>query len=101
MHIPVASASDPRIAPYTAVRERDLLRNDNRFIVEGVIALARLIDASRFSIESLFLADNRVDALAPLLARLDPAIPVYTAAQHVMDQVTGFHIHRGVLAIAR
>ena len=36
-----------------------------------------------------------------MLAKLDPAIPVYTAPQSVMDQVTGFHIHRGVLALAR
>lgn len=101
MIVPITSAADTRIAPYLAVKERDLLRRDNRFIVEGAIALARLVEHPRFPVESLFLADNRIDPLARLVARLDPAIPVYTAPQSVMDQVTGFHIHRGVLAVAR
>jgi tRNA G18 (ribose-2'-O)-methylase SpoU len=101
MIAPIASAADPRLAPYFGVKERDLLRRDGRFIVEGKVTLGRLIEASRFPIESLFLADSRIEPLAPMLARLDPAIPIYTAPQSVMDHVTGFHIHRGVLAIAR
>jgi tRNA G18 (ribose-2'-O)-methylase SpoU len=35
------------------------------------------------------------------LAKLDPMIPVYAAPQEVMDQTAGFHLHRGVLALAR
>jgi tRNA G18 (ribose-2'-O)-methylase SpoU len=101
MIAPISSAADPRLAPYFGVKERDLLRRDGRFIVEGKVTLGRLIEASRFPIESLFLADSRIEPLAAMLARLDPAIPVYTAPQSVMDQVTGFHIHRGVLALAR
>lgn len=101
MIIPVASADDPRVAAYRAVKERDLLRGDARFIVEGKITLGRLVEASRFPVESLFLSENRVESLTALLARLDPSVPVYMAPQAVMDGVTGFNIHRGVLAIAR
>ncbi len=100
MIVPIASADDPRIAPYRGVRERDLLRTANRFIVEGQVTLGRLIEASRFAVESLFLAESRVAPLAGMLARLDPEVPVYTAPQSVMDAITGFHIHRGVLAMA-
>ena len=101
MIVPVASASDPRLAPYAAVKDRDLARRDGRFIVEGRVTLQRLIEASRFPVESLFLSETRVKALAPLLWKLDPQIPVYTTPQSVMDGVTGFHLHRGVLAVAR
>jgi tRNA G18 (ribose-2'-O)-methylase SpoU len=101
MIVPIASPEDPRIAPYVGVKERDLLRNSGRFIVEGQVTLGRLIEASRFPMESLFLAESRVEPLASLLARIDPAIPVHVAPQAVMDAVTGFHIHRGVLAMAR
>jgi tRNA G18 (ribose-2'-O)-methylase SpoU len=99
--VPIASPADPRLAPYVDVKERDLARNDGRFIVEGKVTLARLIAASRFPIESVFLTDSRLEPLAPALAKLDPAIPVYSAPQAVMDQVAGFHLHRGVLALAR
>lgn len=100
MITPVASPDDPRIAPYRAVRDRDLIRAD-RFIVEGAIALERLITASRFPVESLFLAENRPAALASRLAQLPAGIPIYTAPQSIMDAVTGFPIHRGILALAR
>ncbi len=101
MIIPVASADDPRVAAYRAVKERDLLRGDGRFIVEGKVTVARLIEASRFPLESVFLAENRVEGLTALLAQLDPSVPVYMASQGVMDGITGYHIHRGVLAMAR
>lgn len=101
MLITVASASDQRLAPYISVRERDLVQRDNRFIVEGAITLERLLTASRFPPESIFLCENRVSSLSALLARIDPAIPVYVASQEVVDSVAGFHLHRGVLAIAR
>lgn len=97
----VASASDPRLAPYLAIKERDLHQRDNRFIVEGRITVARLIENSRFPIESLFLSETRIEPMSDLLAKLDPWVPVYMAPQAVMDQTAGFHLHRGVLALAR
>lgn len=101
MIIQLANPDDPRIAGYRAVKDRDLARHDGRFIVEGVIPLEHVIRTGRFPLESLFLAESRLEPLAPLIARLDPAVPVYAAPQAVMDAVTGFHIHRGVLALAR
>lgn len=99
MIIPLTSADDPGIAPYRAVRDRDLIRAD-RFIVEGGIALERLLTASHFPVESLLLADNRTHSLAPLLAKLPPGLPVYVAPRSIMDAITGFPIHRGILALA-
>lgn len=101
MIIPLTSADDPRLAPYRAVKERDLARASGTFIVEGKVTLGRLVEASRFAVESVFLAENRIEPLTPMLAKLDPAVPVYMAPQDVMDGITGFHIHRGVLALAR
>lgn len=101
MIIHLTTGDDPRLAPYRGVKERDLLRHAPRFIVEGTVTLGRLVEASRFPIESVFIAENRVEPLTPLLAKLDPVVPVYTAPQAVMDDITGFHIHRGVLAVAR
>jgi tRNA G18 (ribose-2'-O)-methylase SpoU len=101
MIIPVVSATDPRLAPYLAIKERDLVHRDGYFIVEGKVTVTRLIESSRFPIESLFLAESRIEPLTSLLAALDPSVSVYTAPQSVMDQTAGFHLHRGVLALAR
>ena len=100
MIINLDTADDPRIAAYRAVRDRDLIRAD-RFIVEGAIALERLLTASRFPVESLLLAENRVEPLASILAHLPPDIPIYVTPQSIMDGVTGFPIHRGILALAK
>ncbi len=101
MLIPIASADDPRIAPYRALKDRDLDRGAGRFIVEGTIALEQLIRTGRFPIDSLFLSEKRTDALAHLLQQVSPVTPVYTAPQTVMDGLAGYHLHRGVLALAR
>lgn len=101
MIIPLASASDPRIAPYCSVRDRDLMREAGTFLVEGRVTLERLVNASRFAVESVLLAENRAASLAPVLAGLDRDVPVYIATQPVMDAIAGFPIHRGVLAMAR
>jgi tRNA G18 (ribose-2'-O)-methylase SpoU len=101
MLVTITDVDDPRIAPYRGVRERDLIRGAGRFIVEGHVTVGRLVEGSRFLVESLFLAESRIEPLGALLLKLGPEIPVYVAPQSVMDTVTGFHIHRGVLASAR
>ncbi len=97
----ITTLDDPRLAPYRSVRERDLLRDGQRFIVEGKVTLARLVEASRFPVESIFLAESRIEPMKDVIARLPDDTPVYVAPQAVMDAITGFHIHRGVLAVAR
>lgn len=101
MPIPILDPDDPRIEAYRAVRERDLVGRQNRFIAEGEVVLRVLLKQSRFEIESLLLSENRVDSLVDTLASLEPDVPVYTANRAVMDAVVGFPIHRGILAIVR
>lgn len=100
MIVSIASAEDPRVAAYRDVRERDVLRGQ-RFIVEGKVTLGRLVEASRFGVDSVLIAEGRVAPLAEMLAKLPGDVPVYVAPQAVMDGIAGFHIHRGVLAMAR
>lgn len=100
--IPIYEAADPRVAPYLSIREKDLTKgHGGRFIAEGKVTLASLIQRSRFEIESLFLAENRLKPLAHLLGELPASIPIYTAQRDIMDAVAGFPIHRGVLACAK
>lgn len=101
MPIAISDPDDPRIEPYRAVRERDLVGRQHRFIAEGEVVLRVLLKQRRFEIESLLLSDNRVDALSDALESLPPEVPVYTAGRQVMDAIVGFPIHRGILAVAK
>ena len=97
--VSVKDSSDPRVAAFLSIRERDLTNgHGGRFIVEGKVTLETLLTRSRFSIESLFLCETRLQPLADLLARLPADVPVYVVSQTVMDSVAGFPMHRGVLA---
>ncbi len=101
MLIAISDSEDPRIKPYRAVRERDLVGRQHRFVAEGEVVLRVLLKQSRFMAESLLLAENRVESLSDVLEGLPPEVPVYTAGRTVMDAIVGFPIHRGVLALAR
>ena len=97
--IHIRAADDRRAAAYTSIRERELTRGyDARFIVEGKVTLETFLLRSNFKPESLFLAESRVRPLGDLIEKVPDGVPIYIAPQNVMDQVTGFHIHRGVLA---
>lgn len=89
---------DPRLDPYARMRERDLVGRAGRFVVEGEVTLRLLLGGrSRFGVESVLLAPERWAGLAGALR--DCPAPVYLADKPVMSAVTGFPIHRGVLAI--
>jgi tRNA G18 (ribose-2'-O)-methylase SpoU len=95
---PLGDPADPRLDAYTRMRERDLVGRAGRFVVEGEVTLRILLGArSRFRPESVLLAPERWPGLAGTLGGC-PA-PVYLADKPVMSAVTGFPIHRGVLAI--
>ncbi len=92
---------DPRIAAYRDIRERDLVGRDGRFVAEGRVVLAMLVAATGCRAESLLVAAQRLDALAETIAPLPDAVPVYAAAQGVIDRIAGFPLHRGILALGR
>ena len=93
--------ADPRIAGYRDIRERDLVGRQGMFVAEGEVVLRRLLAGTRHEVLSLFIAGKRVEALAPLLATVPAAVPIYTASQSVMDGIAGFPLHRGILALGR
>jgi tRNA G18 (ribose-2'-O)-methylase SpoU len=97
--IRIESPDDPRIAGYHAIRERDLVGREGRFIAEGKVVLNVLFSARRFEVESTLILEQRLPGMAETLALAPAVMPVYVASQSVMDAIAGFHIHRGVLAL--
>jgi tRNA G18 (ribose-2'-O)-methylase SpoU len=100
-HIQVGHPSDARLADY-----RDLTSADRRpdrpggrglVIAEGVVVVRRLID-SPYPVRSLLGVPRRLAELEPDLAALD--VPAYATDADTMAAVVGFHLNRGVLAVA-
>ena len=103
--IPVASLDDPRVAVYRHVADPDRLRSENLFVVEGRLIVPRLLAVSSEegrwagSAQSVLVSPAAAAQMADALA--STAVPVYVAAQAIMDRLVGFNIHRGCLALAR
>jgi len=100
-YILIDDPADPRIAAYRDIRERDLVGREGKFVAEGKTVLNVLFSNARMAAESVFLRENRVEGMQELLGRVPADVPVYVASGAVMDQIAGFHMHRGVLAIGR
>jgi tRNA G18 (ribose-2'-O)-methylase SpoU len=97
MQFEINELEDERLAPYRNVRDRDLLR-ERLFLAESRVVLEVLLKRSKLQLQSILVAKPRLERLAPLLRLAPPQLPVMVAPQQVLDEVTGFHIHRGVLA---
>ncbi|MEV6774476.1 RNA methyltransferase [Nocardia sp. NPDC051030] len=100
--IDIDDPADPRVADFrdlnSADRRPDLPGGKGLVIAEGVVVAQRML-ASRFRPFALFGVANRYEQLTEDLAGVD--VPYYRTTADVMAEVVGFHLNRGVLAVAR
>jgi tRNA G18 (ribose-2'-O)-methylase SpoU len=94
-----AALDDARLADFRALPERRLEQQSGRFVAESEMVVRKLL-ASPLRTCSILLTAPRLAALEGALAAAPRDFPVYVVPQAVMDQVAGFHVHRGCLAIA-
>lgn len=99
----VTDAADPRLEDYRSLNDQAFRRHyegDRIFIVEGYVAIDRLIESGH-TVRSVLLAPSRVARFAEnasvLAAR---GVPVWVADRSVIADVVGFDLHRGVIACA-
>lgn len=98
----IHDSADPRVAAFRDVRERDLIGRRGLFVAEGAVVLRALVaPSSRCQVESVLFDERRLKGLADVWDRLPAGVPVHVAAQGVLDDVVGFPLHRGILALGR
>lgn len=97
----VTDVDDPRVDDFrdlaTADRRPDRPGGRGLVIAEGVVVVERLL-ASPYPVRALLGVRRRIDALDEQLAGVD--VPAYAVEPDVMSAVVGFHLNRGVLAVA-
>lgn len=95
-----AGLDDPRLDEYRVIADPAALATRGLFVAEGRLVVARLLTLGRQRVRSLLLTDTAAAAMAPVLVRTAPDVPVYVVSQAAMNGVVGFNIHRGCLALA-
>lgn len=92
-------ADDPRLDDFrdlsTADRRPDRPGGRGLVIAEGTVVVRRLF-SSPYPVRAVLGVERRVRELAPEL----PDVPAYVTSAEMMAQVVGFHLNRGVLAVA-
>jgi len=98
----VARADDARLADYVALRDPVLRRRREAatglFIAEGRLVVERLL-MSRFPVRSVLVTERGLRVLRPVLEETDVTVHLVDGA--VARALTGYDVHRGVLAAAR
>jgi tRNA G18 (ribose-2'-O)-methylase SpoU len=94
----VTDPADPRLADYRHMKDRDLSAEGGRFVAESELVVRRLL-GSGLPVLSVLATPVRLQALGDALAGV--TCPVFCASQAVLDAITGFHVHRGCLAIGQ
>jgi tRNA G18 (ribose-2'-O)-methylase SpoU len=95
----ITDLDDPRLEPYRAIRERDLVGRQGRFIAEGEVVLRLILARSRFRLDSVLMSERRIAGSPDLVGTIPSDVPLYAAADAVIEAIAGFTVHRGILAV--
>lgn len=94
--VEIDDPSDSRLDDYRSLKDVTQ-RVQGTFIAESELVIERLVQ-HRFPVRSLLLTPRRAARLADRLHHVEA--PAFVASQAVLDQVVGFSLHRGALALA-
>ncbi|NUO91841.1 MAG: RNA methyltransferase [Dermatophilaceae bacterium] len=102
MPIEITDPADPRLADYVALTDVVLRRRTEPerglYIAESQKVIRRALRAGHRP-RSYLMARRWLDDLSDIVADAEAqGIPVYFGEHDVIEQLTGFHLHRGALA---
>ena len=98
----VDDPADPRLADYRDLRDVELRKSleaeHGLFLAEGEKVVRRAVEAGHDA-RSFLMAPRWLDGLADVLEC--STAPCYVLPEALIEDVTGFHVHRGALASLR
>jgi tRNA G18 (ribose-2'-O)-methylase SpoU len=98
---PIEQLDDPRISIYRNVKDSALRDARGLFVIESRLCVRRLVSASRFSVCSVLVTETALEALGDALSQLGEDTPIYVASSTLLEQLVGYNLHRGCIALAR
>ena len=103
--IEIQNFSDPSLDLYARLTENQLLNRADPenalFIAESPLVIGRALDAGCKPVSFLMERQHIEGKGREILARCCQDVPVYTAEESVLAQLTGFHLTRGMLCAMR
>ncbi|MDP9799954.1 tRNA G18 (ribose-2'-O)-methylase SpoU [Arcanobacterium wilhelmae] len=106
MFVPIDSLDDPRLEDYTRLTDvalrRKLETERGLYMAEGDKVMTRAV-AGGHTPRSFLTAPKFLPVIEPVIAQATGfddggEVPVFVASDVLMEELTGFHVHRGALA---
>lgn len=103
--IEITEFSAPELDVYARLSEVQLRSRQDPsqalFIAESPLVIGRALDAGCVPVSALMDGSHVSAAAREILTRLGADVPVFTAEDAVLTQLTGFHLTRGMLCAMR
>jgi tRNA G18 (ribose-2'-O)-methylase SpoU len=100
MIIELTDPADPRVRDYTSLTDVQLRKlrepDEGMYIAESSRVLRRALDAGHQP-RSFFMAEKWLPELSDVIAA-HPEVPVFVGTAQMLEDITGFHLHRGAMA---
>lgn len=90
----------PELEPYRTLRRQEAHRQQRIFVVEGEKTLRRLL-LSSFLVQSVLITEEWFSVFEQELNRRPENIPVYLAQKSLLEEMVGFSMFQGILAVAK
>ncbi len=100
--IPVDDRDDPRLVEVSGLNDaqaRALTEGEHGcFVVEGLLVLEAVVLDSPYRLRCVLVAESKLERVLGVLGETD--VDVYVGTPALLESVTGFPIHRGIIASA-
>ncbi len=97
---PINSLDLPELAPYRTLKRPADHERAGIFVAEGEKVVRRLL-GTRLEVVSMLATPEWIEALGPELETRVERVTAFVAPRTVLDQMVGFDLYQGVLAVAK
>lgn len=95
---PIHSPTDPRLALYTAMKDRDIRRETGLFLAEGEHVVRRALQAG-LAVQSVLVIEQKAARVEAMIAEAGAAgVEVLSCTKELMAAAVGFPMHQGIIA---
>ena len=95
----VVSLDDRRLSAFRDIPDPTRLRELGNFVVEGRLAVRRLLTEDKFCIKALLVTATTLQALNEFKTFDMPECPVYVTSRDMIKNIGGFDFHQGCLGL--
>ena len=98
----VNTSDDPRLALYTAMRDRDIRRETGLCLAEGEHLVRRAFEAG-LRVRSVLVVEQKAERVEAMIAEAaengaSQEVEVLTCNKRVLEDAVGFELHQGIVA---